>query len=389
MKPIRILLAGLATVLGTIAYAQSPSYYDLTFLSDSTASPYKASNSAHAYVRSKRGTDGVNPTPSADSAKAYPVTKIVLVFSEDSPDARETREEYNQERWENLMLTYPEFFQAKTTYKNICQCSPDAANDEYKQAQGFYIYYTAPAAAAPKKVETPVAKQETPAAEPPAKKTETPPAKTEAPVTKTEAPPAVKTETPPATKTETPVTKTETKTPEPVAKEEPKKEAPKETEATETEKNDEVAETTSKKKPAGMKPRKAKDPKACRPACYGYGDDDLVSYFKNSISLTKKQKKQAKKLNADLRIQLNIDGSVKKVMLTCENEELNKIIQDAVKTMGNWNAAVKNGVTIKSEVRMVLRFDKETKSIKPFDVVCNPKLGPKCKCMTDGEMFGD
>ena len=381
MKPFRILLAVAAILCSEFIFAQTPSYYDLAFISDSTTNPYKASATAHGYVRSKRGTDGLNPTPSADSAKAFPVTKIVLVYSEDSPDARETREEYNQERWENLIMTYPEFFQAKTVYKNICQCSPDAGGEDYKQAQGFYIYYTAPTAAAPKKVDPPVTKQDTPVAETPVKKTEVPATKNEKPVTKTETPAPVK--------TETPVTKTETKAAEPVAKEEPKKEAPKVTEATETEKNEEVAETAVKKKPAGMKPRKAKDPKACRPACYGYGDDDLISYFKNSISLTKKQKKQAKKLNADLRIQLNIDGSIKKVMLTCENEDLNKIIQDAVKSMGNWNAAVKNGITIKSEVRMILRFDKETKSIKPFDITCNPKPNPKCKCMTDGEMFGD
>ena len=43
-----------------------------------------------------------------------------------------------------------------------------------------------------------------------------------------------------------------------------------------------------------------------------------------------------------------------------DNADLNKLVEDAVKDM-IWNASVKAGLTIKSEVRMILKFDKETR----------------------------
>jgi hypothetical protein len=57
--------------------------------------------------------------------------------------------------------------------------------------------------------------------------------------------------------------------------------------------------------------------------------------------------------------------------------------------MGYWNPAVKAGVTVKSEVKFNLKYDKPSKSVKPMDIVINPRPGQKCPCVTDSEMFGD
>ena len=363
----------LAFFISSNMFGQGPSFYDLTFKADSTTKPYMSSTSNRIYIKSKKGSDGMPTNSSADSVKAFTISKIVLVFTESAPEDIENREEYNQERWENLILTYPEFFQAKTIYQNVCQCSPEASGEEYKSVQGFYVYYVPKGGtAAVKKAEPVVTKTEAPAktepvVESPKKTTsaEEPVKKQEAAVTKTEAPVVTKTEEP---KKET------VKEPEPVAKES----------------EEAVTENVVKKKaPAVNKPKRSKDTKACRPACYGGGKEDLKAYFKDHITLTKKQKKKWKSNSAELKIQLNFDGSIKKAVVAGANADLNKLALEAANGMNEWNSSVKNGVAIKSEVRITLKFDKETKSFIPFETVINPRPGPKCKCMSDSEMFGE
>ena len=61
----------------------------------------------------------------------------------------------------------------------------------------------------------------------------------------------------------------------------------------------------------------------------------------------------------DLKLLLNVDGTIKKVIIIGDNADLNKLVEEAVKEMV-WNASVKAGLTIKSEVRMILKFDKES-----------------------------
>src|SRR5688572_14629948 len=151
MKKTTLLFTVALILLCTVMYSQ-PSYYDLTFINDSVTTPFKTPSDNYVFVRSKRGVDGVNPTPEADALRTGVVQKIILVFSEDSPSDLETREEYNMERWDNLILSYPEFFQEKTKYKNLCQCTQEAGAENFKQVQGFYIYY--------KTEEKPVVKEE-------------------------------------------------------------------------------------------------------------------------------------------------------------------------------------------------------------------------------------
>ncbi|MBL7934365.1 MAG: hypothetical protein JNM51_00995, partial [Bacteroidia bacterium] len=159
------------------------------------------------------------------------------------------------------------------------------------------------------------------------------------------------------------------------------KEEPKKAVAVEEESDVIVDAKTNPSAPA--KPKKAKDPKACRQACYGSGESDLNDFFRDKIVLTKKMRKD----EVDLKLQLNVDGTVKKVIVLGDNAELNKLVEEVAKNMV-WNASVKNGLTIKSEVRMKLKFDKELKGLKANDLMVNPRLGPKCMtCASDSELF--
>jgi hypothetical protein len=176
-----------------------------------------------------------------------------------------------------------------------------------------------------------------------------------------------------------------------VAKEEkPKKEE--KSEEVSKKKGKEVEEPVAEVKPERpkregyTKPKKSKNVAACRLPCYESGDEDLHAFFKDNIQLTKKQKRRSDDLVTILRLQLNFDGSIKKVMLQGANQDFNKQVEDAVKNMNLWNPAVKGGMTVKSEVKMTLKFDPETKAIKPFETMITPRLGPKCKCATDSEL---
>lgn len=399
MKSIKAIFVIALIISSNLVFGQEPSFYELTFGIDSTTTPYKANNDNFVFIRSKRGTEPVKATSAGDSIKSFVIQKIVLVFSESSTSELENREAYNQERWENLMPTYPEFFQATTTYKNICQCSQDASGPSYKEVQGFYIYYTPKGVSVPKK-EVEVVKVETPKAAEPEKeepKKEVVVAKVETPIpaepkkeTVKEEPKkdveSIKKVEPKKVKeveVKVEVAKVEEVKPvEVVKKEEPKKEVEAITPPANTN-TEEVTDSKNKATAPPAKPRKAKDPKACRTACYGTGESDLNAFFKDKVVLTKKMKKD----EVDLKLQLNVDGTVKKVVIKGENAELNKLVEEAVKDM-IWNASVKSGLTIKSEVKMILKFDKKLKGLKAEELMVSPRLGPKClTCASDDELF--
>lgn len=344
-------------------FAQSPSFDDLTFEEDSIAKTYKPSGKNYAFVKSKRGTSGVNKTSKADSILALSISDIVLVYSELSTSST-PREEANRERWENLLKTYPELFQYSTNYKNLLQYkSSDTA--AIKQAQGFYVYYSSGNEA--KEAETKPAPEKTntksePIADAKAKKEKKSKSEEkEEPVVKVKKEKRVK-----ASK-------------EPVTKNEDKEIKPLEPEP----------ESTIVKKEGYTKPKKSKDPKACRSPFYGAGDDDLNNFFISNITISKKQRKHSKQLISTVKLQLNFDGSIKKSMVTGLDEALNLQVTNAIKNMDLWNPAVKNGLTVKSEVKMTLLYDKDTKGMKPSDMVITPRPGPKCEQKSDAELFGE
>lgn len=357
--------------------AQAPVYDDLVFDEDEIKGSFKPGNKSFVMLKSKKGSGGLTKTSPADSIKSFEITDIVLVFTETTEDAYDTREDNNRERWENLIASYPEFFQFNTNYKNICQCSIGGNAEALKPTQGFYIYYKAPApkaavVAAPVKEEVKEV------------------VKTE--VKKEEVKEAKKAET--TIKEDVVVKKEEKKT---AVKEEKKVENVKVEEkeedlntVTDGPAETSVVEISHQKKAGYSKPKKAKNPKACRPPFYGAGDEDLHIFFKDNITLSKKQRRQVKGDASILKLSLNFDGSIKKAMVNGPNKDLNELVSLAVKTMDLWNPAVKNGLTVKSEVKITLKYDKATKAIKPMEVMITPRPNPKCtKCLSDAELFDE
>ncbi|MEO6304705.1 MAG: hypothetical protein ABIP51_16205, partial [Bacteroidia bacterium] len=160
-------------------------FEEMSFDADSLGTAYKSAGKNYAFIRSKKGTGGLTKTSTADSilAKAIPVTEIVLVFSETDPSAIAEREDGNRQRWENLLVTYPDLFQFSTTYKNLCQCKNGGDAEAFKKSQGFYVYFGA---------EEPKVEEKKPVAKVEEKKTTTKEPKEEKSVTKTKEPKEVK-----------------------------------------------------------------------------------------------------------------------------------------------------------------------------------------------------
>lgn len=353
-----------------------PLYDEMLFESDSITKPYKAIGKNYIIIKSKRGTGGVNKTSSADSIKAMNITDIVLVFTENEPGDLASREVANRERWENLITTYPEFFKENPTLFNTCQCTTTGDAEALKKAQGFYIFIGGKAEAPEPKV---VAKKEYPA-------------KSAGSGEKKEK---VKEEKP---KKEEKVKEEKVAKEEKVKEEKPKKEkkvkeekAPKE-EVVKVEEAPVVDEpvVAKPKKEGYATPKKAKDTKVCRPPCYEGGDEGLNEFLKTALPLSKKQKRHSGDLEATVTLMLNFDGSVKKAIIMAADAEFKKQVEEAVKQMDLWNPAVKGGVTIKSQVKLTLKYDGTSKQIKPFATQIIPRPAPKCtECLSDSQVFGD
>lgn len=376
MKPI---LFAITFLFFFNAQSQVSSYEEIDCEFDSIKTPYKPTDNNYVLIKSKRGNSGVKKTEAADAILNSEVTEIVLVYSETEAGDLAEREVATQERWDNLILTYPELFQFSTTFKTICQCKLTTDDEAFKKSQGFYVYINGKVPEVAEKAaepEAPVVK-------------ETPPPAPKAPAAASSAP-AVS----PAKEVATEVVAASTAaavvaTPA-ASKESPAKVAEKEEHDDSAEEITEEVKTPVKKKVvASAKPRRSKNPKACRPACYGYGDDDLHQFFKDNLVFSKKQLKKAKKWTANVRIQINFDGTIKKAFVTGTEPTFNLQVEEAIKGMNKWNCAVKNGLASKSEVRFILQFDKESKSMKPTNVMSNPKASPKCQCVSDSEIFDE
>ena len=378
MKVFKSFLVSVMLLVGAQVFGQVPVYDDLVFDEEEIKTVYRPTGKSVEVLKSKKGTGGMPKVPNADAIKTAEITEIILVFTETTEEANLTREESNRERWENLLVTYPEFFQFSTSYKNICQCNIGGDAEGLKPSQGFYIYYKV---AAPK-VETPA----TVAKEDPKEVAKTEKNEPKEVKENKKAEEHVKEKKEDKKEVAKEVKKEEkTKAKEPEEKEEDLNattEGPKQTSAIEL-------SNTKPKKAGYNKPRKAKSPKACRPPFYGSGDEDLNIFFKDNIVLTKKQRRQVKGDVSILKLSLNFDGSIKKAMVNGANTALNDFVSLSVKSMESWNPAVKGGYTVKSEIKITLKYDKASKAIKPLEVAITPRPAPKClECKSDSEIFG-
>jgi hypothetical protein len=137
---MKSLLSSILFLFCLSSFGQVSSFDELEFEMDSTSGTYKANGKNYIIIKSKRGNSGLTKTAQADAVLAAEITEIVLVYSETEPSDIAEREEANRERWENLLMTYPELFQFSTTYKNVCQCKNNGDAEAFKKSQGFYVY---------------------------------------------------------------------------------------------------------------------------------------------------------------------------------------------------------------------------------------------------------
>ena len=379
---MRSFMFFVAVIFYSALFSQNSAYDDLVFDEEEIGNAYKFSGKNYIILKSKKGSGGLQKTISGDSIKSFEITDIVLVFTETTENASEKREENNRERWENLIISYPEFFQFNTNYKNICQCSIGGDAEALKATQGFYVYFKPPipkaAIAMPVEEEKQVVKEVAKIEE---KKEPTRENEEVKERKKTEEKPEEKKE---VIKVEKKDLKIETK-----AEEEKEEDLNAVTEGPKQTASIDIS-ATRKKNTNYSKPKKAKNPKACRPPFYGIDDKDIYVFFKDNIVLTKKQRRQVKGDESILKLSLNFDGSIKKALVNGANTSLNELVSLAVQTMDNWNPAVKGGMTVKSEVKITLKYDKSIKGIKPIDISITPRPNPKCtKCLSDSEIFGD
>jgi hypothetical protein len=360
-------------------FSQINSFDDLVIEEDSTNTPYKPSG-AYIYFKSKKKAGGMEKISEIENIlkSNVEITDIVLVYTEDSPSDLANRETENRNRWENLISAHPELFQYNTNYKSFIQKSNPSNAEAMKNVQGFYVYYS-----------------KTTPPPPPA------PSKSNDPMTKGDVKKGKEPENQTFEAKETESKKNKNKEKEPVVKEEKKdrKESKKQKEETvkEEKKQEDVfpepaAEPVKPKKTFTVytTPRKAKDPKACRPPCYEEGDEGLVNYFKSALALSKKERKKFDEIVTTVKLTLDFNGSIKKTQIMCPDKDLQARVEQALNNMGNWLPAVKGGVTVKSEVRFMLKYDKNSKALLPADFQIIPRPNPKCnKCLSDAEIFGD
>jgi hypothetical protein len=359
-------------VLIIFSPSQVSSFDDLVIEEDSITTPYKPSGSSYVYFKSKKKAGGMEKIPELESLiqKNMEITDIVLVFTEDSPADIANRENDNRNRWENLISAHPELFQYNTNYKSICQKAGASNTDAMKEVQGFYVYYAKPAPPPPPPQKEMTKGDIKKGKEPEQSTFEASSSKKDKKSKKEESEPKEEKKKSKKEKSTEDVAVKVTEKPEPAPEPEPQRPV--------------------KRTPAFTTPKKAKDPKACRPPCYPDGDEGLVAFFKNQLALSKKERKKFKDLVPTVKLSLEFNGTIKKFQVMCPDKDLQGRIEQVLGQMDNWLPAVKGGVTVKSEVRFSLKYDKTSSAMLPSDFQIIPRPNPKCtKCMSDAEIFGE
>jgi hypothetical protein len=327
-------------------FAQTHQFSELSFKStDSIKGTYHADKlKKFIYVTSKFGSDEVKQLNQLDSISSFFISKIVLVYSEFHKAEKFNQAHLNLNRWQNLYKTYPSFFNTGlTSYQNVCQYGIKTDSVAKKLTHGFYVYYENRSDPVVRKREINEIHRLLEKLGVNANDTAEVESATSSEVKKTED--SVSTES--------------------------------------------IAINPSKsKKSKFKKPMRAKDPRACRQPFYQTGKTDLSDFFKENIQLTEKQlrKRNRKKLEAEIRLQLEYNGAIRYADISSTDQKLIAEIGKVLSLMGVWNPAVKNGITIKSEVKFKIKCTDADK-MELLGEVYVPKTLAKCAFTPDEELF--
>jgi hypothetical protein len=285
----------------TVPAAREISVSELEFkLSDTVNGAYKPQkNIKHIFIASKFGSPVVEQSKVLDSISGFLITDIVLVYSKYKYSDNFSQSKLNRARWENLLKKYPSLFQSGTTkYGDICQAGFQSDSSARELSHGFFIYFENRA--------DPVERQEE--------------------IEKI------------SKMLEKMGVDTSSSGPE---------EAEKPGEAIVP-----VSGTFGMAKPA--KPLKAKDPKACRQPYYKNGMPDLQAFFRTSIGLSNKQKRNPEDVTAEVNLRLDFRGQIKSAHVMSKDQQFITQIREALARMSLWHPAVINGVAVKTNVKLLL-----------------------------------
>jgi hypothetical protein len=321
--------------------AQHTTINDLEFdKADTITRPYTPKlNTPYIFIASKFGSNEVQRHTSLDSIRGFMIRDIELVFSQYHKSDKFNQGKLNDERWQHLLKEYPSLFSSGVThFRNICQSGEQTDSTARKLTHGFYIYFEDRSADAKRSSEiTEISKM--------LEKMGINPADT------------VENEFHDEEKTS-------------VA-------AP-----------DKADVTLKDVKTRGVKfrkPMRTMDPHACRQPYYEGKIDGLNQLLAETIKLSRRQKRRHKKLNGTIRLRIDYNGEIKSAQVSTINEKFSRQLTKAVESMYAWNPAVRNGVTVKSDVRFKVRYA-EGKIIVDGDVIV-PRNLAKCGTASDDELF--
>lgn len=91
---------------------------------------------------------------------------------------------------------------------------------------------------------------------------------------------------------------------------------------------------------------------------YFGGTDSLFSFIKTNFKLDPEKYKNIKSHNCEIKFLIDETGKVSspKIVISCENEELDQEAKRVVSLFPNWKPAIKEGVATKTYCRMVIKF---------------------------------
>lgn len=344
----RIIICALGVCLTFDFFSQTKSYSDLVFLKhDTIKGLYKPqTGKAFLFVPSKFASDEVQNGRQLDSVSGFYISKIVLVYSGFHKTENFSQSQLNLRRWEHMMKNYPSLFSSGLTrYQEVCQLGPKADTAARKLAHGFYVYYENRAGPAIREKEiNEINKMLEQLGINPSDTVET------------DAPPSL-----PALSREAGEVPVTEKVP--------------------------VGSGAAKKSKITA-PMRAKDSRACRRPYYANGEAEISDFFRTNILLTSKQlkKRQRKKLVAAVHLRLEYNGNIRYADISSLDSKLITQITAALPAMDPWHPAVRNGITVKSEVNFTLRLGSDNK-MELSGKVEVPRSLAKCGTTSDEELF--
>ena len=309
---------------------QIPALPEIT--SDTVRGAYQVKlNEPYIFIASSFGSEKIENSQRLDSVSGFYISEIVLVYSAYRKADLFDQASLNNARWEHLGSTYPSLFlNGPTRFANVCQQGQLSDTAARQLKHGFYIYFRNRSDSAKRNLEiTELSRMML----------------------------AMGIDT------------SESAREEPLAKEK------------------EISiNPESRKHPKFKKPLRAKDPKACRQAFYGTGIEDLELFFKEKIRLTARQKRKPRKLLAEVRLRLDYNGFIKSAYILCADKKLIDQVRVALSDMNVWNPAVKNGLTVKSDVKFNLHMLGDG-TIGLQGGITVPRSLANCGTAPDSELF--